>query len=377
MGGDRQRERGLITRRGEELAKKATQLKLDLISDAVDIDGPHVDLAVLRIEWEEEEAKRAAAAADDDDDTPYIPAIPPVLEECRCMTCWRKSIIEQTIALSRRKENHIAGALSTRFDNITDHAQIEQEQRCWDAAQVWMAAQVPPITLAQLGVGLAAAATSGGGGSSSSSSSSSSSVRSVDEPTSKRARPTLALESESGDAEVAMGLTRLRALHPGRPWEVALESEASGKRGGGHPVWWWKDMRGRFVQYPMEAQDVVEATFQRLTGSKSTRLLSLGGEMLSASGMSEPEAHAECEYTTTSGRKLLIQICADGSGSHTANGSNASRFGKRKVKRTVEVSPDWTCDMCSLQNRGGTTCISCQWHIERGMVDPTAPTSPR
>jgi hypothetical protein len=27
-----------------------------------------------------------------------------------------------------------------------------------------------------------------------------------------------------------MGLTRLRALHPGRPWEVALESEASGKR---------------------------------------------------------------------------------------------------------------------------------------------------
>ena len=51
------------------------------------------------------------------------------------------------------------------------------------------------------------------------------------------------------------GLTQLRAMHPGRPWEVDLDDQsARAKKAGGHPVWWWKDVRGgRFVQYPVSS----------------------------------------------------------------------------------------------------------------------------
>ena len=83
---------------------------------------------------------------------------------------------------------------------------------------------------------------------------------------------------------------------------------------------------------------------------------------------------ARCEFTTSSGKLLKIEIALDGSGSHTIP---RLAHGRREVKRTVAVAPDWTCAQCSLQNRGGTTCISCQWDVERSMVDPTAPTSPR
>jgi hypothetical protein len=228
-----------------------------------------------------------------------------------------------------------------------------------------------------------------------------------EEPTSKRPRantPDAALRAGvASEAQVLAGLTRLRAMHPGRPWEVDLDQSARVKKAGGQPVWWWKDIhvRGRFVQYPMEAQDVVEAAYQKLAlSNRSGRALTLGGGTLGGGLLEQAQAlgrsssgggasangreggdstgsatqRARCEYTTSSGKLLKIEVALDGTGSHTIP---RLAHGRRAIKRTFEVAPDWTCAQCSLQNRGGTTCISCQWDVERLMVDPTAPTSPR
>ena len=116
-GGDRSRERGLITSRGEELAAKATQLKLTLLDDGVFADAPHRDNAAELAAWEAAEAERAALVAADEGAV-YIANAAPTFDACKCMACWRSTIIEQTAALRRRTENHINGTLSTRFDDI-------------------------------------------------------------------------------------------------------------------------------------------------------------------------------------------------------------------------------------------------------------------